>query len=72
MNEFTLVDNKEHTYHKMGLQSTLSFEAIEQAILERIKKHYGTKLKREIDDAESKEISLNLLGFAKAIYGIES
>lgn len=43
----------------------------EAQIIERIKKHYSAKLKRNVDDIEAKEIAGNLLNFAKVIYGIE-
>ena len=45
------------------------FDRKEQAIFERIKLHYGTKLERVIGDEEAKEIAGNLLLFAKSIYG---
>lgn len=45
------------------------YESKRNAILERIRVHYGAKLKREISDEEAEEIAGNLLGFAKALYG---
>lgn len=59
-----VIDKQSITNSKLAINSG-SIEEREQAILERIKKHYG------VQDEEAKEISLNLLGFAKAIYGIE-
>jgi len=41
----------------------------EAHILQRIQKHYKTKLGREIPLSESKEIASNLLNLAKVLYG---
>jgi ArsR family metal-binding transcriptional regulator len=48
-----------------------SFAIRKAKIIERIKKHYSVKLKRNVNDTEAQEIADNLLGFAKAIYGIK-
>lgn len=66
----TSIDNRQLL--RKTKQNTLpSFEDREAAILDRIKKHHGSLLQRNVDDVEAKEIATNLLGFAKAIYGIK-
>ncbi len=53
----------------LKMKTEQEFIQREQAIRDRIKKHYGNKLGRSISDEEAKEIADNLLNFAKAVYG---
>ena len=48
-----------------------SFTKREESIHNRIKQHYAKRFHRDITDSEAKDIALNLLSFAKALYGVD-